>query len=101
MKKVSKFSTFDSRRAYPSWRATLVMDTKWWTDLAPPLASSLRSKPFAENQQSTIWSNFWNRLFPQQQKKRGLFVGNVRTIATTRRRQCMRVKEQAGGKAMK
>jgi hypothetical protein len=99
MKRVFKFSTFDSRRAIPRG-ARLNMDTKWWTDLAPPLASSLQGKPFAENQQSTIWSNFWNRLFPQQQKKRGLFVGNVR-IATKRTRRCMRVKEQAGGKAMK
>jgi hypothetical protein len=97
MKKVFKFSTFDWRRAIPLG-ARLNMDTKWWTDLAPPLASSLQGKPFAENQQSTIWSNFWNRLFPQEKTR--TFVGNVR-IATKRRRQCMRVKEQAGGKAMK
>jgi hypothetical protein len=73
MKKVCKFSTFDSRRAIPLG-ARLNMDTKWWTDLAPPLASSLRSKPFAENQQSTIWSNFWNRLFPQQQQQNEDFL---------------------------
>jgi hypothetical protein len=48
---------------------------------SPPLASSLRRKRFAENQQSTIWSN--SGIFCSHNGKRGL-VGNIR-IATKRR----------------
>ncbi len=35
------------------------------------LRSSLRRNPFAENQQSTIWSNFWNRTCWQRRNRDG------------------------------
>jgi hypothetical protein len=51
--KVFKFSTFVSLR-HPSWRDKMVGSS-----------TSSRRNPFAENQQSTIWSNFCNCLFSQ------------------------------------
>ena len=58
-----------------------VTDTKWWTDLAPPLASSLRRNLLRKI--SKVQSGRTSGIVCSHNGKRGL-VGNVR-IATKRR----------------